>query len=171
MSLYIYLTLFKAYLAAQDSASYAIQECLKVYGCSATSTNNAAKGKIENLKLWNSFPDYFKEILIPLRRSKYEIQSFDNLGSLKTPIILNECKNYEEWIYKWCAYLISKIETHYTTTSRNSVIDLTSNSPSSSSDQADKELKVIFTSNSTKKFLNLIRKLLKIFRFFQNFNS
>jgi hypothetical protein len=105
------IELSKAYLAArhtheQDSASYAIQECLKIYGCS-----NSTKSL--NTKLWSSFPDYFKEILTPLRTSKYEIQSFDNLGSLKTPIILSECKNYEEWVYKWCAYLISKIGTHF----------------------------------------------------------
>ena len=138
--------LSKAYLAArhtheQDSASYAIQECLKIYGCS----DNSNGTKIENTKLWNSFPDYFKEILTPLRSSKYEIQSFDNLGSLKTPIILSECKNYEEWIYKWCAYLISKVGTHFSNSGSSvPVIDLTSNSNSASSvnQQVDKELKV-----------------------------
>ena len=90
--------LSKAYLAArntheQDSASYGIQEALIIYGCSGTSDISIAK--IENKKLWNSFPDYIKEILIPLRTSKYEIQSFENL-TLKTPIILseNECKTY-----------------------------------------------------------------------------
>jgi hypothetical protein len=147
--------LSKAYLAArhtheQDSASYAIQECLKIYGCSDNSTNQDAKSsnKIENTKLWNSFPDYFKEILTPLRSSKYEIQSFDNLGSLKTPIILSECKNYEEWIYKWCAYLISKVGTHFSSSNNASsgvpVIDLTSSSNGSiiSNQQIDKELKV-----------------------------
>lgn len=92
------IELSKAYLAArntheQDSASYAIQECLKIYGCSLTS----GASSVQNTKLWNSFPDYFKEILIPLQTSKYEIQSFDNLGLLKTPIILSECKTYEEW--------------------------------------------------------------------------
>lgn len=92
-------------------------------------------GRIQNTKLWNSFPDYFKEILIPLRTSKYEIQSFDNLGLMKTPIILNECKNYEEWIYKWCAYLISKNDNKC-----SNVVDLTSNNAS----QTDKELKVFF---------------------------
>lgn len=130
------IELSKAYLAArntheQDSASYAIQECLKIYGCSLntginTGTNN--NSKVQNTKLWSSFPDYFKEILIPLRTSKYEIHTFDNLGSLKTPIIQCECKTYEEWIYKWCAYLISKIETH-----RNSSV---------SGDSGDKEMKV-----------------------------
>jgi serine/threonine-protein kinase ATR len=123
------IELSKAYLAArntheQDSASYAIQECLKIYGCSLNTIS-----KVPNTKLWNSFPDYFKEILIPLRTSKYEIQSFDNLGSLKTPIIKCECKTYEEWIYKWCAYLISKVETHC-------------NNNNSSADSVDKELKV-----------------------------
>ncbi|CAF0950646.1 unnamed protein product [Brachionus calyciflorus] len=122
--------LSKAYLAArntheQDSASYAIQECLKIYECNGSN-------KIQNTKLWNSFPDHFKEILTPLRSSKYEIQSFDNLGALKTPIILNECKIYEEWVYKWCAFLISKIATHFNS---NNVIDV--NSP-----LYDKELKV-----------------------------
>ena len=126
--------LSKAYLAArntheQDSASYAIQECLKIYECSGSN-------KILNTKLWNSFPDHFKEILTPLRSSKYEIQSFDNLGALKTPIILNECKIYEEWIYKWCAYLISKIGNHFNS---KDVIDLTSTNNQS----IDKELKVI----------------------------
>ena len=148
--------LSKAYLAArhtheQDSASYAIQECLKIYGCSDSSTSDPASksstNKIENTKLWNSFPDYFKEILTPLRSSKYEIQSFDNLGSLKTPIILSECKNYEEWIYKWCAYLISKVGTHFNTTSVNTpVIDLTTNAAglntAQQQQQLDKELKV-----------------------------
>jgi serine/threonine-protein kinase ATR len=129
------IELSKAYLAArhtheQDSASYAIQECLKIYGCSDSSStvNNSNNQTVKsNSKLWNSFPDYYKEILIPLRTSKYEIQSFDNLGLLKTPIILNDCKSYEEWIYKWCAYLISKIGTHFNN-------DL--------SNQIDKELKV-----------------------------
>ena len=125
------IELSKAYLAArntheQDSASYAIQECLKIYGCSLNTIS-----KVPNTKLWNSFPDYFKEILIPLRTSKYEIQSFDNLGSLKTPIIKCECKTYEEWIYKWCAYLISKVETHCNNNNNNS-----------SADSVDKELKV-----------------------------
>jgi serine/threonine-protein kinase ATR len=108
------MELSKAYLAArntheQDSASYAIQECLKVYGCSATDSNSI--NKMENKKLWNLFPDYIKEILTPLRTSKYEIKSFDNYSGIKTPIILceNECTNYEEWVYKWCAYLISKL--------------------------------------------------------------
>lgn len=108
------MELSKAYLAArntheQDSASYAIQECLKIYGCSATDPSTI--NRIENKKLWNSFPDYVKEILTPLRTSKYEIQAFGNFCSLKTPIILseNECKTYEEWVYKWCAYLISKL--------------------------------------------------------------
>jgi serine/threonine-protein kinase ATR len=121
------IELSKAYLAArntheQDSASYAIQECLKVYGCSLTSNNNnnsittssLSTTKAQNSKLWNMFPDYFKEILIPLQTSKYEIQSFDNLGSLKTPLILSgECKTYEDWVYKWVIYLISKIDTHF----------------------------------------------------------
>lgn len=131
--------LSKAYLAArntheQDSASYAIQECLKIYGCSGSTAN-----KIQNIKLWNTFPDNFKEILIPLRSSKYEIQSFDNLGALKTPIVLSECKTYEEWVYKWCAYLISKIGTHFSSNT-GGLIDLTSNT--SSSQPLDKELKV-----------------------------
>lgn len=131
--------LSKAYLAArntheQDSASYAIQECLKIYGCSGSVTN-----KIQNLKLWNTFPDNFKEILIPLRSSKYEIQSFDNLGALRTPIILCECKTYEEWVYKWCAYLISKIGTHFSS-STTGIIDLTNNT--NCSQTLDKELKV-----------------------------
>lgn len=135
--------LSKAYLAArntheQDSASYAIQECLKIYECSGST-------KIQNMKLWNSFPDHFKEILTPLRSSKYEIQSFDNLGALRTPIILNECKIYEEWIYKWCAYLISKIGIHFNS---KEIIDL--NNPSSNQ-YFDKELKVI----SNFFFLNL----------------
>lgn len=148
--------LSKAYLAArhtheQDSASYAIQECLKIYGCSDNSTSQDSKcsNKIENTKLWNSFPDYFKEILTPLRSSKYEIQSFDNLGSLKTPIILSECKNYEEWIYKWCAYLISKVGTHFSSsngsTSSVPLIDLTSSingNNAINNQQIDKELKV-----------------------------
>ena len=125
--------LSKAYLAArntheQDSASYAIQECLKIYNCSSNEAKSTTK--IQNTKLWNSFPDYFKEILIPLRTSKYEIQSFDNLGNLKTPIILFESKTYEEWIYKWCAYLISKIDNHFNS---GDVIDMGTN---------DKELKV-----------------------------
>jgi serine/threonine-protein kinase ATR len=132
------IELSKAYLAArntheQDSASYAIQECLKIYGCSLTSSNQK---KIENSKLWNSFPDYFKEILVPLQTSKYEIKSFDNLGSLKTPIILSECKSYEEWIYKWCAYLISKIDTHFSKTVLESQTSATSCS------HTDRELKV-----------------------------
>ena len=143
------IELSKAYLAArttheQDSASYAIQECLKVYGCSSqnssTNISNSSKDKIQNTKLWNSFPDYFKEILIPLRTSKYEIQSFDNLGAMKTPIILNECKNYEDWIYKWCAYLISKINVHCNS---SNLVDLTTTSaPTTPID--DKELKVKF---------------------------
>jgi serine/threonine-protein kinase ATR len=109
------IELSKAYLAArntheQDSASYGIQEALKIYGCSAVDQNSI--GKMENKKLWNSFPDYIKEILTPLRTSKYEIHSFENFSTLKTPIILceNECKTYEDWIYKWCAYLISKLK-------------------------------------------------------------
>lgn len=131
------IELSKAYLAArttheQDSASYAIQECLKVYDCSSSSSSS---NKIQNQKLWNSFPDYFKEILIPLRTSKYEIQSFDNLGAMKTPIILNECKNYEDWIYKWCAYLISKIDVHCKSTP--DIVDLSKPSIS-----ADREFKV-----------------------------
>jgi hypothetical protein len=132
------IELSKAYLAArttheQDSASYAIQECLKVYDCSSVSCSD----KIQNQKLWNSFPDYFKEILIPLRTSKYEIQSFDNLGSMKTPIILNECKNYEEWIYKWCAYLISKIDVHCKSGPGPDIVDLSKPSMST-----DREFKV-----------------------------
>ena len=128
------IELSKAYLAArntheQDSASYAIQECLKIYGCSLSSSVANGPNKLQNVKLWNSFPDYFKEILIPLQTSKYEIQSFDNLGSLKIPIILTESKTYEEWIYKWCAYLISKIDTHF---SKNL----------SATDSIDRELKV-----------------------------
>ena len=115
----------------------------QIYSSSNTSSSNILTCSPTNTKLWNSFPDYFKEILIPLRTSKYEIQSFDNLGSLKTPIILNECKNYEEWIYKWCAYLISKIETHYNNTSKSNMADLTGSSCSPfSSSQTDKELKV-----------------------------
>ena len=156
------IELSKAYLAArntheQDSASYAIQECLKIYGCSSTSTpvctsssssytsssstTSSLNIKIQNTKLWNSFPDYFKEILIPLRTSKYEIQSFDNLGSLKTPIILCESKSYEEWIYKWCAYLISKIDTHF----NGSMIDLSNGNTFNNLQMhqtTDKELKV-----------------------------
>lgn len=53
--------LSKAYLAAsntheQDSASYAIQECLKIYGCSSSTGSK----QVTNTKLWNSFPDYYK---------------------------------------------------------------------------------------------------------------
>jgi hypothetical protein len=118
--------LSKAYLAAsntheQDSASYAIQECLKIYGCSLSSSSTSGKQHIANIKLWNSFPDYYKEILIPLQTSKYEIHSYDNLGALKTPIILNESSTYEEWVYKWCAYLISKIGTLYSTNEGNNI--------------------------------------------------
>lgn len=142
------IELSKAYLAAsntheQDSASYAIQECLKIYGCSSTSSK-----QVTNVKLWNSFPDYYKEILVPLQTSKYEIHSYDNLGALKTPIILNESSTYEEWVYKWCAYLISKIGTHFSTSSNNNdvikstgtsdIIDLTGCSGNS----IDKELRV-----------------------------
>lgn len=80
---------------------------------------------------------------MPLQTSKYEIHSYDNLGALKTPIILNESSTYEEWVYKWCAYLISKIGTHFSTSdasaSANYVIDLTGSSGASST---DKELRV-----------------------------
>jgi serine/threonine-protein kinase ATR len=141
-SLSLIIELSKAYLAArntheQDSASYAIQECLKIYGCSfPNSTSFPNSSKLENFKLWNSLPDYFKEILVPLQTSKYEIKSFDNLGSLKTPIILSECKSYEEWVYKWCAYLISKIDTHF---SKNNVENQVSTSTVLN---VDRELKV-----------------------------
>jgi hypothetical protein len=137
------IELSKAYLAArntheQDSASYAIQECLKIYGCSIQPSSTLSNtSKLENVKLWNSFPDYFKEILIPLQTSKYEIKSFDNLGSLRTPIILSECKSYEEWIYKWCAYLISKIDTHFSKS-----ITESHTSAASTSTNVDRELKV-----------------------------
>ena len=61
---------------------------------------------------------------------------------MKTPIILNECKNYEEWIYKWCAYLISKISTDSSapTNKKSNVVDLTE--PEKISPANDKELKV-----------------------------
>lgn len=140
------IELSKAYLAAsntheQDSASYTIQECLKIYGCSSTSSK-----QVSNIKLWNSFPDYYKEILVPLQTSKYEIHSYDNLGALKTPIILNESSTYEEWVYKWCAYLISKIGTHFSTSNNSNdvlgstadIIDVTNCSGVST----DKELRV-----------------------------
>jgi hypothetical protein len=133
------IELSKAYLAArhtheQDSASYAIQECLKIYECSSS----------KNAKLWNSFPDYFKEILTPLRTSKYEIHTFDNLGLLRTPIILSECKSYEDWIYKWCAYLISKIGTHLNNSSYSNIMDQSTTSTSLSNNLQffEKELKV-----------------------------
>jgi hypothetical protein len=97
--------------------------------------------------------------LIPLRTSKYEIQSFDKLGSHKTPIILNECNSYEEWVYKWCAHLISKIDGGLLNTisaaagsvnsaSTSVLIDLTnSNMPQQHQQQhqqliVDKELRV-----------------------------
>lgn len=145
------IELSKAYLAArntheQDSASYAIQECLKIYGCSGTPGSSSKSIVPQNAKLWNTFPDYFKEILVPLQTSKYEIHSFDNLGALKTPIVLSECTTYEEWVYKWCAYLISKIGSHFSTNNANNantgLIDLTTPSANSSSPSLDKELRV-----------------------------
>ncbi|XP_044288721.1 serine/threonine-protein kinase ATR isoform X2 [Varanus komodoensis] len=90
---------------AQDSASYAIQELLSIYGCRETASDCSGS------KLWKMFPDHIQEILEPHLNTRYKsYQKAVNWSKVKKPIYLSRLgKNFEEWSATWAGYLITKV--------------------------------------------------------------
>ncbi|XP_062988227.1 serine/threonine-protein kinase ATR [Elgaria multicarinata webbii] len=107
----LFIELTRAFLAyadnvrAQDSASYAIQELLSIYGCRETATDSSGS------KLWKMFPDHIQEILEPHLNTRYKsYQKAVNWSKVKKPIYLSKLgKNFAEWSATWAGYLITKV--------------------------------------------------------------
>ncbi|XP_072852125.2 serine/threonine-protein kinase ATR [Pogona vitticeps] len=107
----LFMELTRAFLSyadnvrAQDSASYAIQELLAIYGCKETAVDSPGS------KLWKMFPDHIQEILEPHLNTRYKsYQKAANWSKVKKPIYLSKLgKNFTEWSATWAGYLITKV--------------------------------------------------------------
>nr|XP_008104413.1 PREDICTED: serine/threonine-protein kinase ATR isoform X1 [Anolis carolinensis] len=107
----LFMELTRAFLAyadnvrAQDSASYAIQELLCIYGCRETTTDCSGS------KLWKMFPDHIQEILEPHLNTRYKsYQKAVNWSKVKKPIYLSKLgKRFAEWSATWAGYLATKV--------------------------------------------------------------
>ncbi|KAM8770022.1 serine/threonine-protein kinase ATR [Rhynchonycteris naso] len=105
------MELTRAYLAyadnsrAQDSAAYAIQELLSIYGCGEAQAEGAGP------QLWRTFPEHVREILEPHLNTRYKSsQKSTDWSGVKKPIYLSKLgNNFAEWSASWAGYLITKV--------------------------------------------------------------
>nr|XP_044992414.1 serine/threonine-protein kinase ATR isoform X2 [Jaculus jaculus] len=105
------MELTRAYLAyadnsrAQDSAAYAIQELLSIYGCREMQKNGPGH------QLWKRFPEHVREILEPHLNTRYKSsQKSTDWSGVKKPIYLSKLgNNFAEWSASWAGYLITKV--------------------------------------------------------------
>uniref|UniRef100_A0A3B4AQY2 Serine/threonine-protein kinase ATR n=1 Tax=Periophthalmus magnuspinnatus TaxID=409849 RepID=A0A3B4AQY2_9GOBI len=90
---------------AQDSAAYAIQELLSIFGCREGRTDTPGR------RLWRRFPEQMQEILEPHLSSRYKSSQKEvNWSKLKKPIYLsNRGSKFSDWAATWAGYLISKV--------------------------------------------------------------
>ena len=103
--------LIRAFLAAkdtrgQDCCSFALQETLTAYECSPRNPQPS-----QGLKIWSSFPDHHKELLMPHLDSNYKRTKEETEKVLPVPIYRSkQGKSYAMWLCRWLDLLISQIE-------------------------------------------------------------
>ncbi|ELT94946.1 hypothetical protein CAPTEDRAFT_164972 [Capitella teleta] len=100
----------KAFLRAedrntQDCVAFAIQELIQLFGI-----KDEARSSEPGALLWRRFPDDLKEILVPLKTSRYVLNVKIDWSKLSKPIYLSrKGTNFSTWVCTLTGYLSSKI--------------------------------------------------------------